>query len=311
MTRNAIGLVCVLAAGCQQDRTPPTVEVAVAVAKPVPAPVVTKVVQPAPVPTPPQPPTVAIPMQRHPPVPVPRPTLWFRKLPSAERKHVAQVCAIYAKDPCYRIRRFSDDHPDPTVELLADLTDEQKEGVGAYCEQVNRGRRGCNTPLVLAFDDHPIALVPATATPFAFQAGAPVASDWPTAATPCIALDRDGDGQITSGAELFGDATLAADGTLAHDGFAALAALDANGDGALDASDPAFAALLLWTDRDGDRRSSPDELRPLSSVVTRIPLAHSRDARCDARGNCEGERGTWRDVFGGEHPVVDLYLRAR
>jgi hypothetical protein len=169
------------------------------------------------------------------------------------------------------------------------------------------------TPLVVAFDGRPIEFTAASASArFAFVPGEPASTDWPTAATPWIARDLDGDGAITSGAELFGSSTILAGGTAARHGFAALAALDANSDGVLDARDPAFAELVLWSDRDGDHRSTPDELRPLSRTVTSISLAYTLDPRCNARGACQGERGTlrWRDATGAEHQgtVVDIYL---
>jgi hypothetical protein len=50
-------------------------------------------------------------------------------------------------------------------------------------------------------------------------------------------------------------------------------------------------------------------------VVTSIPLAHTCDPRCTARGDCEGERGIvhWRDGRGGDHTgaVVDVYVPTR
>ncbi|MFN3716744.1 MAG: hypothetical protein ACK4R8_08485, partial [Thiobacillus sp.] len=63
-----------------------------------------------------------------------------------------------------------------------------------------------------------------------------------------LVWDRNANGTIDTGAELFGDFTPLPNGTLAPNGFAALAALDSNGDGILDASDPAFAELKLWRD---------------------------------------------------------------
>jgi hypothetical protein len=178
---------------------------------------------------------------------------------------------------------------------------------------------GDNTPLVVVWGGEPVAYRAAPdgagggrGETFAFTPGAPAATDWPTAATPWLALDRDGDGAITSGAELFGNHT---GGQSYANGFAALATLDANGDGVLDARDPAFARLVLWTDRDGDRASSPAELAPLAASVVSISLADHVDTRCDARGNCEGERAplVGRDATGALHrgEVVDVYLATR
>ena len=172
---------------------------------------------------------------------------------------------------------------------------------------------GDNTPLVVAFEGQPIVFT--RGGTFAFQPGAPTASDFPTATTPWIALDRNHDGVIDSGAELFGSDTVLPGGTTAANGFYALAALDDNHDGTIDARDPAFASLVLWADRDGDRTSAPDELTPLSASIVSISLANTLDPRCDARHNCEGERAmfTWRDASGARHDgaVVDVYLPRR
>jgi len=169
------------------------------------------------------------------------------------------------------------------------------------------------TPLVVAFDNQPVAFT--TGGKFAFLPGEPAGSDWPTATTPWIALDLDHDAAITSGAELFGSSTILPGGTTARNGFLALAALDTNHDGHIDAGDPAFMSLLLWADRNGDRRSSPDELTALSSVIVSISLDDHLEVRCDARSNCERERATvqWRDAQGGRHDgaVVDVYLPLR
>jgi hypothetical protein len=186
--------------------------------------------------------------------------------------------------------------------------------VAAYCQQ-ELPAPTCETPLVVAFDGQPIDFAPAGHDRFAFVPSEPAETDWPTAVTPWIALDLDGDGAITSGAELFGSSTVLANGARASNGFVALAALDANGDGVLDTRDPMFSRLVLWTDRNGDHRSTPDELSPLSSKVTSISLAFTSDPRCNQRDDCEGERATlhWRDAFGADHAgvVVDVYLPRR
>ena len=229
---------------------------------------------------------------------------WFFALDTQERHAVRQICRARRANPCagmLGMPRGPDGEPlaDPLAAHIA-LVGAHDERVDQFCSHV-AGVRGCNTPLVVAFDAQPIEFV-STPRRFAFTPGEPVVTDWPTAATPWIALDRDGDGAITSGLELFGDAGGA------KNGFEALAALDDNRDGVIDRDDPAFAKLLLWADSNGDRQSSRAELSPLADVVTSIPLAHEVDARC-TRGNCEGERGVvhWR---GGTGAVIDIYLRA-
>jgi hypothetical protein len=179
--------------------------------------------------------------------------------------------------------------------LLGQLDDPNNTHVDEFCFQLN-GHEGCVTPLVVAFE--PVELQPATAR-FAFQPGRPMTTAWPSAATPWIALDRDGDGAITSGAELFGDST--ADDELAsasfRNGFEALASLDDNRDGVIDRNDRAFTTLVLWRD-DGDRVSQPHELRPLSAEIEALPLDH------------DGVRGSARLANGRRAEVVDLFLPA-
>lgn len=169
---------------------------------------------------------------------------------------------------------------------------------------------GGDTPLVLSFDG---AAVTYGSGGRHFDLGRCAATDWPTAVTPWLALDRDGSGHIEGGHELFGSATRLRGGELATQGFAALAELDGNGDGRISAEDPEFAALVLWADGDGDRRSVGLELQPLTATgIVAIELGYTSDRRCDARANCEVERAafTWRDGLGREHAgeVVDVHL---
>jgi hypothetical protein len=172
------------------------------------------------------------------------------------------------------------------------------------------------TPLVLAFRGEVVQFNTAVAGSFDLTGTMSVRTDWPTSTTPWLALDRNGNGRIDDGGELFGSATLLRSGEAARDGFAALAELDSNGDGRLDAGDELWTRLLVWSDVDSDRVSAVNEL---SRVATRdlvaIDLDHVVDRRCDARGNCEVERGgfRYRDGRGREltGAVVDVHLRLR
>jgi hypothetical protein len=254
---------------------------------------------------------------------------WFLGLSVEQRSNVRSLCEARIANPCAGMlarlmprpvdadgQQPRQEPEDPEEKYLVGMSTPQRRQASRYCqEQTKMPAPTCETPLVVALDNQPIDFVAAGGERFAFVPGEPMATDWPTAATPWIARDLDGDGEITSGAELFGSSTALANGATARNGFEALAAFDANVDGTLDAHDPMFAELVLWSDRNGDHHSTPDELRPLATVVTAIPLAYTFDARCTARDNCEGERGTlhWRDAAGAEHvgAVVDVYVRRR
>ena len=173
----------------------------------------------------------------------------------------------------------------------------------------------CVTPLVVSFDGGPISFEPAGAAGFDVAAtGECLSTDWPSA--PWLALDRDGDGAITDGRELFGSGTRLAGGARASDGFLALAELDVDHDGAITPADPAFAELVVWSDVDGDRRGELRELVPLAALeVVAIHLDAARISECDERGNCGGLRSTFE--FRGQTgaiergAIVDVFLACR
>lgn len=170
----------------------------------------------------------------------------------------------------------------------------------------------CNTPLVLNFDGAPLRFEAAAAASFDISGvGQCLSTDWPT--LPWLALDRDRDGAIDSGRELFGSGTVLRSGRRASHGFEALAEHDLNRDGKIDRADPVFAELVLWSDGDRDRRGELSELVPVAQAeLVAIHLDVAVRAECDDRGNCGRERARFefKDVAGqlrsGE--VVDVYL---
>ncbi|MBX7079042.1 MAG: calcium-binding protein [Nannocystaceae bacterium] len=171
----------------------------------------------------------------------------------------------------------------------------------------------CNTPLVLQFPGESLDFAPAVAASFDLSTdGSCMSTDWPSA--PWLAMDRDGDGQIRSGAELFGSATPIASGT-ASQGFEALSELDSNRDGRITAADARFGELVLWSDLDDDRIGAAGELRPIAQAqIVAIDLGFARRASCDAHGNCGVERAAFELREGnatrvGE--VVDVHLPCR
>jgi len=91
----------------------------------------------------------------------------------------------------------------------------------------------------------------------------------PKAGTGFLAFDRNGNGVIDNGAELFGSVTpksLDVETARSANGFDALAALESSTygasvvDGVIDSADAAFNRLLIWMDRNHDGVSQPEEL---------------------------------------------------
>src|ERR1051326_5167062 len=101
-----------------------------------------------------------------------------------------------------------------------------------------------------------------------------------------LALDRNGNGTIDDGSELFGNVTPLANGHVAPNGFEALAQYDSNHHGGTERNAPIWKSLLLWVDQNHDGISQPGELMPISkSQVTSILLSHRWTGRHDTSGN--------------------------
>jgi hypothetical protein len=110
---------------------------------------------------------------------------------------------------------------------------------------------------------------------------------WPEAGDDAwLALDRNGDGAINDGTELFGNVTRCADGALAQDGYQALAELDDDRNRSIDASDAVFGALRVWRDFNRNGIGEPDELARLDEHgVVSLSLDVRESERRDRWGN--------------------------
>ncbi|MFN6338975.1 MAG: calcium-binding protein [Cyanobacteriota bacterium] len=143
--------------------------------------------------------------------------------------------------------------------------------------------------------------------------GSTTGSGWISADDAFLVLDRNGNGSIDSGAELFGDSTPLAAGGFARDGFAALAQEDTNGDTVVNNLDAHFSALLLWRDLNQDGRSSTNELLTLGSQsITSLSLTKTGTGATQGN-NRISDLGTFsRTAANGEQSThimgdIDLY----
>ncbi len=121
-----------------------------------------------------------------------------------------------------------------------------------------------------------------------------------------LCRDVDRNGSIDDGRELFGYATRLADGSNAVVGYRALAEMDSptaggNGDGVVDARDPAYAELCVWVDANHDGVSQTGEVAPLTSTqFVGLRYAYQTTRRRDTSGNLFRYRSSaWVRTPGG------------
>ena len=130
-----------------------------------------------------------------------------------------------------------------------------------------------------------------------------------------LVLDRDGNGTIDDGTELFGDVTPQHQ-TANPNGFEALALYDdslsgGNEDGRIDAADEIFIRLQLWIDRNHNGQSESAELSYLSdSEVVWIGLSYRRSDRVDRFGNEFRYRGRAGLASGQRRAIWNVFLNA-
>jgi hypothetical protein len=153
-----------------------------------------------------------------------------------------------------------------------------------------------SSPIIIPLSqDNRIQLTPPSAGVwFDLKAlGTPIRTAWTAADSDLglLFLDRNGNGAVDDGSELFGNHTPLPNGETAKQGFEALAVFDqpahgGNGDGWIDSRDAIWSSLRVWVDSSHDGISQPTEISSLEGVnISAISIEFISVMRRDAYGN--------------------------
>ncbi|MDD2800342.1 MAG: calcium-binding protein [Methylococcales bacterium] len=149
------------------------------------------------------------------------------------------------------------------------MKDKTYRGVGVILENFS-------SPLVLDLNHDGVTSLDLYATPAYFDMekdGIREKTGWIQSTDALLAFDKNQDGIINDGSELFGNNTTLANGTKADNGFTALAQYDNNQDGVIDKNDAVYDSLSAWVDTNQDGVTDTGELHTLSELgVTSINL---------------------------------------
>ena len=166
------------------------------------------------------------------------------------------------------------------------------------------------TPIVLDLNDDGIKTLSVNVgVKFDMLAdGTSIQTGWVGPQDGLLVSDRNQDGLISDGTELFGSSTALSNGTKALDGYQALAEFDTNKDGVVDQQDTDFNKLSVWMDSNSDGVTGSGELKTLTELgITQLSVK-AESVRESNAGNLVGLTSTYQTVDGRQHASADVWF---
>jgi len=132
---------------------------------------------------------------------------------------------------------------------------------------------------------------------------------WVGADDGLLVVDRNNNGLIDDGTELFGNHTWLENGEKAANGFEALAEFDTNHDGQVNADDAAFDALRIWRDVNQNGQTDSGELSSLTDAgVASLRTSYDLTNFIDDNNNAHRQVGSFTLNDGSTRDLVDVWF---
>lgn len=117
---------------------------------------------------------------------------------------------------------------------------------------------------------------------------------WASSEDGILVYDKNNNGVIDNGSELFGNNTTLSTGKLATNGFNVLADYDLNKDGKIDSNDSIYSQLRVWQDLNQNGISEAEEMLTLSELnIDTINTVYTTSSTIDQYGNEHKQIGTF------------------
>ncbi|MBM7625131.1 calcium-binding protein, partial [Sporohalobacter salinus] len=126
---------------------------------------------------------------------------------------------------------------------------------------------------------------------------------WINSKDGLLTLDKNNNGTIDDGSELFGTET--------KSGFEMLGEYDSNSDNKIDKNDEIYSQLKVWQDKNQNGESEADELYTLKELdIKSINLNHEHVSKTEENGNVIRNKGNYESVD-GEVKQIKEFLFSR
>ncbi len=178
-------------------------------------------------------------------------------------------------------------------------------------EQFNNGERSRVDPIVLDLNNdgfNPTSLK--NGVNFDLDAnGMAERINWIQNDDAILAYDKNEDGIINNGTEVFGDNTILENGKKAVNGFEALSEFDSNKDGIINAEDERFNQLFVWQDSNSNGISEESELKTIDEIgIESININYSNLNSNTASGTVLGNVGSFIFKDGSTSRMAEYWV---